>query len=47
MELMDAGKLPTDSKKALVLNSFIEVKEPVTDTVSDEGCQVLRLGLKF
>lgn len=35
MELMDAGKLPTDLEEGFSPQQFIEVK-PVTDTVSDE-----------
>lgn len=35
MELMDAGKLPTDLEEGFSSQQFIEVK-PVTDTVSDE-----------
>lgn len=36
MELMDAGKLPTDLEEGFSPQQLIEVKEPVTDTVSDE-----------
>ena len=36
MELMDAGKLPTDLEEGFSPQQLIEVKEPATDTVSDE-----------
>ncbi|MBD1922976.1 hypothetical protein H6F77_18140 [Microcoleus sp. FACHB-831] len=36
MELMDAGKLPTDLEDGFGPQQFIEVKEPPTDTASDE-----------
>lgn len=36
MELMDAGKLPTDLEDGFGPQQFIEVKEPPTDTASEE-----------
>lgn len=36
MELMDAGKLPTDLEEGFSPQQLIEIKEPATDTVSDE-----------
>lgn len=36
MELMDAGKLPTDLSEGFSAQQLIEVKEPATDTASDE-----------
>jgi soluble cytochrome b562 len=36
MELMDAGKLPTDLEEGFSPQQLIEVKEPATDTVSNE-----------
>lgn len=36
MELMEAGKLPTDLEEGFSPEQFIEVKEPLTDTASDE-----------
>ena len=36
MDLMDAGKLPTDLSEGLSPQQLIEVKEPAADTASDE-----------
>lgn len=36
MELMDAGKLPTDLEEGFSPQQLIVVKEPTTDTASDE-----------
>lgn len=36
MELMDAGKLPTDLEEGFSPQQLIEVKEPATNTTSDE-----------
>lgn len=36
MELMDAGKLPTDLSEGFGSQQLIEVKEPISDTSSDE-----------
>lgn len=36
MERMEAGKLPTDLEEGFSPEQFIVVKEPITDTASDE-----------
>ena len=36
MDLMDAGNLPTDLEEGFSPQQLIEVKEPATDTASDE-----------